>query len=74
MNFITSNWFISPDPPYCFGYAVLQDKLGRKLIFPAIGVGTDLYDKPTCVGSVTGPPPSAFLVFLDDIGGVYYLK
>jgi hypothetical protein len=74
MNFITSNWFIISDPPYCFGYAILKDKLGQKHISPAIGVGTDHYDKSTCAGLATSPPPSSILVFLKDIGSIFYIK
>ena len=74
MSLIDSNWFISPDPPYCFGYAILKDKHGRKHIFTSVGVGTDHYNKPEYIGTATGPPPSSILDFLEYIGSIFYLK
>ena len=74
MDFITSNWIIIPDPPYCFGYAVFKDKFGQKLVSPAVGVGTDRYNEPPCAGLSSCPPPNSILIFLQDIGSIFYLK
>jgi hypothetical protein len=76
MNFITSNWLVMPDPPFCIGYVLLKDKLGKKYMLPSVGVGTDCRDsnEPINVRSGATPPPDIILGFLEDIGTISYMK